>query len=456
MTAPTPSLRWRVALALIAVVVPTTLGFALVTYRARREALLESTYESVLARMESGGRERCEARGPDDRGPRGARRGRGARRALDLVTRYDASLRPADPGAPTLPPSVRAAFDGGENAVLVAGTARGGPRVALRMPWDQGPCAVVVVPAPRAIVAGGFVRDVVLALVVLLLALLAATLALGPPLRRLRQLSSAVQAADGAGPVVPASARGRDEIGVLAGALERSAERVRAQIGELEARSRALAEYVDGTTHDLALPLTVIQGHLAALGQDAARGAPASEDDVRGAAASANYLAQLAANLAAAARLEGGVTPERRPVDVGVLVQRVLARLAPIARHRQVELAAALPDAPAMLEGDELLLERALANLVHNAIRHRGTDAGNVAVIVRGAPLRVTVKSDGARIDDDALAALREGRVPPDHARTRGRGLGLSIVRKVAALHALRVDFDRGEDGALEVSLGPR
>ena len=453
MSARFTSLRWRVAIAVIALVLPTTLVFSFFSYRVRREAQIETTYESIVARMENGGRERCEAHAELTL-PR--RRGRRMRAGLQLVARYDASLRSADPAAPILSEAIAEAFEAGETAVLDPDGPRVAPRIALRMPWDEGPCAVLLVRAPRAAALEGIPRDLALALAVLVLALAAATLALGPPLRRLGQLSRAVRASSKAGALeVPEGTRGEDEIGVLAVALAGAAARDRAHVTELETRDRALREYVDGTTHDLALPLTVIQGHLAALGESAERGAPADAADVRGAAASANYLAQLSANLAAAVRLEGGAPVEKRSVDLGPLVQRVLDRLAPIARHRRVELAAALPDAPITIDGDELLLERALANLVHNAIRHRAasSEIGHVAVIVAGAPLRVTVKSDGTAIDDEALAALRAGTVPADVARTRGRGLGLSIVRKVAALHALQMGFARGEGGSLEVTL---
>ena len=146
------TLRWRVAVALVAVVVPIALGFTFFSYRLRRETLLEGTYDAVLARMESGGRERCEARETFDARPgrhEGRRARRLARRAVELVARYDASLVSSDPHAPSLDPSIGEAFASGEVAVLDPTSPRGTPRVALRMPWDEGPCAVVLVPAPR-------------------------------------------------------------------------------------------------------------------------------------------------------------------------------------------------------------------------------------------------------------------------------------------------------------------
>lgn len=445
------SLRWRVAVALVAVVVPTALGVAALGYRLRRDALLETTYEAVVTRMEAGGRERCEAGHAFD-APR-RHRGRGARAMTGAVASYDAALISRDPRAPSLSPAIAEAFEDGEVAVIDPSAPRAHPRVALRMPWDEGPCAVILVTAPRAIVAGTLVRDVGLALGVLALAVLVAVLVLGPPLRRLDRLAEAVDRAGATVQLtVPDEVRGADEVGVLADALERSASASRAHLSALETKDRALRDYVDGTTHDLALPLTVLLGHLSALDASARAAQPASAAEVAGAVASANYLAQLAANLAAAARLEGGEPMEKRPVDLSALAERVTARLRPIAAHRGIELALATPDVPVTVSGDELLLERALANLIHNAIRHGGPDAGrHVAVIV--ASDGITVKNDGPTVASPVLDALRGGTTPPDVARTRGRGLGLSIVRKVAALHDMTITFAPGDEGGLEVAL---
>ncbi len=430
-------LRARVALALVLVVVPSALLFVLLAQRVRREASLSATYEASLARMEEGGRERCEWRAP--RAPRRARR---------LVATYDAAFVSSDPGAPEVPEAVRDAFAEGERAVLDPASAR---RALLRMPWDEGRCVVLLVELPSPPRAG-LVRDVAATLVTLVLAVLAALVALAGPLGRLRALADAARDAGSIERLrVPARTKGADEVGVLATSLEAASEAARAQLAELESKRRALRGYVDGTTHDLAVPLTVLQGHLSSLAQ-----APGVDPAaIEGAVSSASYLGQLAANLTAAARLEGETPAEHRAVRVGSVVERVLARLAPIAKHRGVELAAALPDAEVLLEGDELLLERAVSNLVHNAIRHRAEGPGHVAVVLRAAPFVLTVKGDGTPIDDATLDALRTGRAPLDPARTRGRGLGLSIVRQVAARHGLELAFERAAEGSLEVSLRP-
>ena len=428
-------LRARVALALVLVVLPAALLFVFFAQRVRREASLSAAYEASLARMEEGGRERCERR---PRRPPG--------RARRLVATYDAAFASPDPDAPEVPEAARAAFASGERAVLDPASPR---RALLRMPWDEGRCAVLLVELPSPPRAG-IVRDVAAMLVTLALAVLAAILALAAPLGRLRALADAAR---GAGSIehlrVPSQAKGTDEIGVLAESLESAGAAARVQLTELDAKGRALRGYVDGTTHDLAVPLTVLQGHLSSLAK-----APGIDPAaLEGAVSSASYLGQLAANLAAAARLEGETPAERRAVPLGAVVERVVARLAPIATHRGVELAAALPDEEVFLDGDELLLERAISNLVHNAIRHRAEGPGHVAVVLRASPLALTVKGDGAPIDEVSLAALQAGHTPLDAARTRGRGLGLCIVRQVAARHGLALVFERSAEGSLEVSL---
>lgn len=445
------SLRVKVALALVVVVVPLALALALLGVRARREAVLETTYAATVARMEAGGRERCEAHDDDFR-PRRRDRPHGA--TSRILAAFDAAY--AGDGDEPLPPSVIAALESGDVAVALPTPHR--DRIALRMPWSDGPCAIVVVEARRGTALGqrAAMRDLVVSLGVLLAAVVAAMVALGPTLRRLGLLSDAVRAAGSSALRVPDPVRGNDEVGALAKALEDADRRSREHVDRLEARDRALRDYVDGTTHDVALPITVLQGHLAAMTETTRRGELPAADDVSGAVAATQYLAQLSGNLAAAARLDGEAPLERRSIDLGALATRVTERLLPIARHRRVELACSVPDAPLLFDGDELLLERALANLVHNAIRHRSPDGeGHVAVLVEPGP-RVRVLGDGAPATDDMLALLRRGEIPADPGRTRGRGLGLRIVRQVAGAHELALRFERAEGGGLEVVLEPR
>ena len=52
------------------------------------------------------------------------------------------------------------------------------------------------------------------------------------------------------------------------------------------------------------------------------------------------------------------------------MVERVASRHAPIARERGVSLAHAVPETPLEVVADSTLVEQAIGNLVHNAIRY--------------------------------------------------------------------------------------
>jgi signal transduction histidine kinase len=101
------------------------------------------------------------------------------------------------------------------------------------------------------------------------------------------------------------------------------------------------------------------------------------------------------------------------------------------------------------------LLERLIGNLVENAIRHnvRG-GAVEVATGTAGRRAYVLVRNDGAVVAIDVVPRLFEPFRRLDGDRTgadRGAGLGLSIVRSVAARHAGEVDARPRPGGGLEV-----
>lgn len=184
---------------------------------------------------------------------------------------------------------------------------------------------------------------------------------------------------------------------------------------------------------------------------------------MRDALEEAHYLTSLVQNLGAAARLEGGaVELVRRPLVLDELVERVLARHRPIAAQKEIALEHALPGEPLTVEAVATLLEQALGNLVHNAVRY-GRAGGHVLVTLEergphGFSLRVL--DDGPGIPPGELARLGERSFRGGDARSRhpdGLGLGLSIAREIAARHGCELRLRPSEQGGLEAELtGPR
>lgn len=469
-------LRLRLALTVVAVSVPMVAGLGYVQHSLRQRNQAEVLEASTLARMQAGERERCEAqpetwrtrRGGPPRpevgaGPRGPDRPEGPG-GPGVVTHfaYDAQLESSNPHAPLLSESVRREALEGRTSV-VRRTARNGESqldVLVRMPWSEGPCAFVLARRlePRGPPLGGMPPPEVLAIP--FLAVLAMVVALGPMVRRVRQLTSEVRASASSRYVEPVRVRGgNDEVTELARAFQEARAEIQHQLSQQEAREQALRDFLANTTHDVMTPLTVLQGHLSTLQQRLRRGEALAPSVVGDAMGEAHYIASLVHNLAAAARLDAGQPQaEFTAVDLNAVIARVLGRHQPIARQQRIALESGVPEAAVWVHGDVTLIEQAVSNIVFNGIHH-GCEDGHVAVVLehsREKRFRLRVIDDGPGIPEAERARLMERRFRGNAARTRGlvgQGLGLHITQHVAQVHGWALTLAASEYGGLEVML---
>jgi signal transduction histidine kinase len=164
--------------------------------------------------------------------------------------------------------------------------------------------------------------------------------------------------------------------------------------------------------------------------------------------------ARLIAGLLTLARSER--EPQTRsPVDVRALARHAVAQLEADAEKAGVTLEQTLH--PATTTGDPVLLERAVVNLVENAIKYNVTD-GTVAIRTgrhEGRPF-VTVENTGPPVSPDDAEAIFEPFRRLHGTRVRsddGTGLGLSIVRAVAHAHGGAVVTTTRPEGGLLITL---
>lgn len=368
---------------------------------------------------------------------------------------YDPELRPARAEAPPLAPAQVVAADAGTPTLA----RRGNQGEVLVHAAPTGPCAYIlvrrVIPGPGPNPFGplwliGPVVCCVLALAVMLVLL-------GPIVRRISRLRDEVRTAASSGYRTDITVLGDDEVAELAAAFAHSSRQLNVHLDAQERRERTLREFLANTTHDVMLPLTVLQGHLAAL-----HGGPPDATTLRAAMQEADYIAALVHNLEIAARLDAGEpTLADDPVELAPLVARVSQRHAPLARRRGVHLAHAVPGTPIVVRGDLTLIEQAVSNLVQNAVLHNHPD-GHVAVVLEQddeAHFRVVVKDDGPGLAPGELERVLTRGERGDEARTRhphGKGLGLAIARRVTDAHRWSFTMRPGSDAGLEVELrGP-
>ena len=230
-----------------------------------------------------------------------------------------------------------------------------------------------------------------------------------------------------------------------------------AMLDRLEASFDGQRRFVADASHELRTPLAVMRTEV----EVALADPDASVADLRAAAVvvrdateRADRLVDSLLLLARSDRARAEALPNPEPVVLAetarLAVAAVSAEIA--ARHLQI----GTSYAPAVVRGDRPLLERLTGNLVENAVRHN-VDGGWVRVdigVVDGRA-RLQVANSGpvvptGEIDGLWLPFRRHGT-----ARTarRGAGLGLSIVRAVAAAHGGTATASARPDGGLVVTV---
>jgi signal transduction histidine kinase len=295
------------------------------------------------------------------------------------------------------------------------------------------------------------------ALLVALVVIMVALFAAGPLVRRVRQLTESVRRL-GSDAESPIEIDGNDEIAELGAAFEQSRQTIQAQLASLRDREAALRNYIANTTHDVMLPLSVLQGHLVSLQQRIEAGETLDANAIVPSIEESQYLGSLLHNLNAAARLEAteGLA-HRHTVNLNTLVERVVERHRPVASRKHVALEMAVPERAVELEGDLTLLEQALGNLVQNAVRYNRA-GGHIAVVLRGdsRSWSLDVIDDGPGIPEEDRDRVLKPSFRGTEARTRhphGMGLGLHIVSDVAKRHRLALALGETEGGGLTVTL---
>jgi len=264
-------------------------------------------------------------------------------------------------------------------------------------------------------------------------------------LRALEALAARVAAGDFSARVADPR---RDEIGRVAGQLDRMAERLAVARDALELHEQQRRQLFADITHELATPLTSIR---AAAETMLDPGVPLSDDErtryVRGVLDESRRLDRLIRDLFELARLEAGATAlELERLDWAALARNTLERFTP--RYAAAGLSLALGEAPAeaWILADGARLEQVLDNLLVNALRYVPS-GGHVRLSLRRleAPRsrwRLTVCDDGPGLAADELPRVFErfyrgaaSRSTPDPRADGGSGLGLAIVREIVERH---------------------
>ena len=204
-------------------------------------------------------------------------------------------------------------------------------------------------------------------------------------------------------------------------------------------------EFVANVSHELRTPLTVIKGFIETLRDGAINDIERRDRYLATIQRHADQLTNLVNDLLELSKLEShAALPGRTNVDLSQIVRRVSESMQPAATRRNQSLTLNLPSAPPPVVGNVDYIERAVTNLLDNAIKYT-PDGGKISLTVRFEPTNAVVEvvDNGLGIPAEDIPRIFERFYRVDRSRSRemgGTGLGLSIVKHLINAHGGQVE----------------
>lgn len=214
-------------------------------------------------------------------------------------------------------------------------------------------------------------------------------------------------------------------------------------IARHEKVTRNQTEFLRIVLHDLRSPLTSMQGFASML--ESGTVGEISEQQkhfVSKILSGITQMTTLVENVQDAGRYDpetGFYDMQREMCDLVDMVQRVVQNHLVPAEKQELTISTAISDEIPIISADGAMLERAVTNLIDNAIKYT-PNRGQVEVGLsrRDDTIVVSVRDSGLGISADNQKQLfaRHFRIPRnEHKKIKGSGLGLFIVRSVAHRH---------------------
>lgn len=253
-----------------------------------------------------------------------------------------------------------------------------------------------------------------------------------------------------------------DELGVLANSLNTMAKRLDTAMKELESANEQLREdmahitelsrqrrdFFAAASHELKTPITILKGQLESmiLGigkyKDTEKVLPETLKEVEN-------MERLVKEILTISKIEmDGLAGKAEPVLLPDILTNVTETLLPLAQERHITVHSQLAE-NLTVSGNGSLLEKAIHNILSNAIRHSPEGA---EVLIHLTPSALSVTNTGTSIPEEALPVLFTPFYRVEKSRnksTGGNGLGLYLVKAILELHGFQYRVENTETGVM-------
>ncbi len=277
------------------------------------------------------------------------------------------------------------------------------------------------------------------------------------PIQRLRRTVRRIASGDLTQRVVVQTG---DEVGALAHDINLMAERLESDITELRRQEQLRRDLVANVSHDLATPLTGIQGFTEALLDGVVSEEPERTDLYASIYTEVQRLRRLVGDLQDLSSLENGMGHiQPGPLRLGEIVDEAVKVERKEAEERGITISGDIPDGLSEVWADGDRITQVLFNLIDNAMRYTPV-GGQIVVSARQDDqwIEVTVSDTGSGIPKEELPYVFERFHRVDRSRsheTGGSGLGLAIVKAIISKHGgqVSVESDLGSGTTIHFTL---
>ena len=237
-----------------------------------------------------------------------------------------------------------------------------------------------------------------------------------------------------------------DEINQLSRSFDAMATRINEQVEELQNQDYLRRELIANISHDLRTPLSAIHGYIERLKTHFIELSEDERNEFLDICLShSERLNRMISALFELSKLEARESkPQIEPFSILELAQDVLQKFKLDAENKGLQLNFKCDQSLPLVDGDIALIDRALSNLVDNAISC--TEAGGLVELIltdEGDYVSIQVKDTGKGIDEKYLPTLFQRFYQADSKRRESShhaGLGLSITHRILELHGQDIE----------------
>lgn len=234
----------------------------------------------------------------------------------------------------------------------------------------------------------------------------------------------------------------QDEIGQLTRHFNSMSKRISEQVAQIQEYERNKKTLIANLSHDLRTPMTKIQGYAETLNEELVDTTKEVKMFVEIILKQSRYMEKLLQKLLEISNLDmrkGSI--ELKISNISEHLRKIAADFVPILESKQIAYDIQIPDQPICALTDTYLFERAIRNLIDNAIYYGDRQYLGITLEKDADELYIRIIDHGPGIPEEQIPHLFERFYRGSAARKgEGMGIGLSIVRDIAEAHHGKIE----------------